>query len=409
MAESIQHIAEKVKASLSEDLESGRWQLMEFARDFAYNETLRYSAVFLNMNYSKANNQVKKQEIGRQMTELVDGILKDYSLHKYDLSFNNQLTEKLEESLSDKRKDPKVLFFCKNLGFSYAKSGFKIAQINVSLNEGEIIGIVGKNGEGKTTLLKLIAGQLFHTDGEIGFPLFQKPENDKLKWFNILKEVAYIPQELMKWKGSLKANIQYEASVHGIKGKYNEREVNFIIERLGLSEYLNQRWDKLSGGFKLRFALAKALVWKPKLLILDEPLANLDIDSQQIVLYDLKTLANSLKFPISIVISSQHLHEIETISDKILFLREGKPVFYGNADEIGAEFKDNVFELESSVSLKELRDGLPGMSISYNGNYFIIRTSSDIDSVKLLRMLIELNVSVKYFRDISGSVKRLFD
>ena len=91
----------------------------------------------------------------------------------------------------------------------------------------------------------------------------------------------------------LRSNLHYEAAIHGVGRADNEREVDFIVERLGFRGELDKEWHELSGGFRLRFALARALVWKPKLLILDEPLANLDFITQQIVLNDLRHLTDS--------------------------------------------------------------------------------------------------------------------
>src|SRR5204863_8033249 len=126
-----------------------------------------------------------------------------------------------------------------------------------------------------------------------------------------------VPTDLPPWYGSLRSNLHYESAIHGIRGADNEREVDYIVERLGLTNELDRRWYELSGGYKLRFALARGLVWKPALLVLDEPLANLDFIAQQVVLKDLRHLTNSLRYPLSVFVSSQHVHEIEDVSDKL--------------------------------------------------------------------------------------------
>ncbi len=148
-----------------------------------------------------------------------------------------------------------------------------------------------------------------------------------MDWIKIKNQIAYVKQEIPKWHGSLRENLHFD-SIHGIKGLQNKKDVDFILHRLGLIEYQNREWNELSGGFKLRFTLAKALVWKPSLIILDEPLANLDIHAQILVLNDLRDLANSSKYPVSIVISSQHLHEVEHIANKTSLFEVWRPVLW---------------------------------------------------------------------------------
>ena len=80
-------------------------------------------------------------------------------------------------------------------------------------------------------------------------------------------------------------NLHFAAAIHGIRGKENEDEVDFIIWRLGLDKYRNATWNEISGGFKMRFSLGRALVYNPRLLILDEPLANLDVNTQLLFLF----------------------------------------------------------------------------------------------------------------------------
>ncbi len=93
------------------------------------------------------------------------------------------------------------------------------------------------------------------------------------------------------------------------------------LARYGLQEYQNAQWDEISGGYKIRFELARALVAQPKLLLLDEPLAYLDVITRQRFLIDLRAIASSLENPIPIVVTSQHLYEIEAIADQLVISR----------------------------------------------------------------------------------------
>src|SRR5690606_16677644 len=107
-------------------------------------------------------------------------------------------------------------------------------------------------------------------------------------------QLTYIPQRTPTWYGSLKSNLKFAASHYGIHGEENEWIVLMYIARFGLWEYRNHQWSELSSGYKMRFELARTFLRKPKVLLLDEPLANLDVLAQQLILEDLKNLTQSL-------------------------------------------------------------------------------------------------------------------
>jgi ABC-2 type transport system ATP-binding protein len=280
----------------------------------------------------------------------------------------------------------------------------------MELRQGEITGVVGENASGKSTLFRIIAGELRHDKGFLKFPLLQGDRTNRLNWFAIKQELAYVPQELPSWHVSLEDNIRYEAAVHGVKADDNDREVAYIIQRLGLEEHLGKRWNELSGGLKLRFSLATALVWKPKLLLIDEPLANLDFKKQLLILRDLHDMANSLRYPMAVLISSQHLHAVEAVADNILFLRAGGIAFNGPISALGDAREHNTFEVGCPLSQRELQTTLEGLtkSIYFNGLSFVITTPVDVNERRLLERLLETETEIEYFRNISRSIKQLF-
>jgi ABC-2 type transport system ATP-binding protein len=120
-------------------------------------------------------------------------------------------------------------------------------------------------------------------------------------------------------------NLEYAAAVHGIVGEDNFDWTSRLIARHGLTLYKDRTWSELSAGFRMRFDLALARISRPRLLILDEPLGNLDIVSQQSFLFDLTQLVKT-STETSIVITSQHLFEIEAIADEIVLLAGGRRV-----------------------------------------------------------------------------------
>ena len=260
----------------------------------------------------------------------------------------------------------------------------------------------------KTTLCRIVAGDLSHDSGLLSYPTVEQKKSKNPDWLVIKNQIGYLPQELPPIVGTVRENLHFEATLHGIYHEENEQQVNFILQRLELAEYEYATWDKLSGGYKLRFALALLLVWRPKLLVLDEPLANLDVNAQLNLLADLKDLASSLRYPISILLTSQHLHEVESISDYIIHLRDGKEIYYGKTDAIGEGRKENTYEFECDVQQIELEKRLKGLNylkLSYNGLHYVITTPIQVSNQDVLSSLIDQDVNIQYFRDISHSSK----
>jgi ABC-2 type transport system ATP-binding protein len=201
---------------------------------------------------------------------------------------------------------------------TYGSGHFSLKPVSLSLATGNILGVVGENGNGKTTLLRCLAGQLAIDQGAIKYELLQSPD-----YYSIRNHVVFIPQRIPRWYGQLKDNLHFSASLAGVSGDANTLMVDFMLERLNLSAYAHLTWTQISSGYRTRFEIARILLQKPRLLILDEPLANLDINAQQTILTDLKFIAKSVHHPMGVILSSQQLHEVEKIADTVLFIKDG--------------------------------------------------------------------------------------
>lgn len=319
------------------------------------------------------------------------------------------ILQELYKLLSQKDiKKEKALLEVKNLKKSYSKSSFALGPINLKISEREIIGLVGENGNGKTTLLRSLCKELSPTEGEINY-FFTYADT-----YDLRAQLIYIPQRTNTWYGSMLNNLRFAASCYGITGEENELVTDLVLSRMGLREYKNLNWKNLSSGYKMRFELARMLLRKPKLLLIDEPLANLDILAQQTVLDDFKAIAKSPFRPLGIVLSSQQLYEVEKTSDQVLFLKQGEqrnlktenyntPALTNN--------KDFVVEFESEWNQEELYKVLQPLKLiklQYNGGTYIASFPETISIKDFLQIIIQKNISIKYFRDITNSTRRFF-
>ena len=143
--------------------------------------------------------------------------------------------------------------------------------------------------------------------------------------------------------------------------------------------------------------------------MLDEPIANLDINTQQKFLSDLKNILKDKEYPTAVVLSSQQLHEIETVADQMIFLKKGEAVFSGDVEDLSKDEELNYYEIQVKrgealeTQLIEL-----GYTFSKEAEYYHIVTPKDVDASTLLTALISKGIQLRYFRDISNSTKRLF-
>ena len=286
----------------------------------------------------------------------------------------------------------------------YARSSFALGPVSLTLNEGDIIGLVGENGNGKTTLLRLLCGELYASLGTISYNF------EYADLYNLRTKLVYIPQRTDTWHGPVFENLVFTASSYG----YPANEINLLVEltiaRLGLRKFRNHSWKSLSSGYKMRFELARMLLRRPKVLLIDEPLANLDIIAQQTVLEDFKAIAKSPFRPIGIVLSSQQLYEVEKTSDQVIFLKQGlqknlRESVTGEAD------KNLVIEFESEWSQSRLKDALTGISLislQFNGGTYIATFSSTTSAADFMKNAVSNEIAINYFRNISNSTRRFF-
>jgi ABC-2 type transport system ATP-binding protein len=227
------------------------------------------------------------------------------------------LLSKAANLFNHKTQGPVELLKADNISKAYSKGGFKLNPISVHIQSGDILGVVGENGNGKTTLLRCLSGQLYPDGGNIHYSLLSNPD-----YYAIKNYVAFIPQRIPRWYGMLKDNLHFSASIAGIHGTTNEVMVNFMLERLNLGSYAHLNWSQISSGYRTRFELARVLLQKPQLLILDEPLANLDIKAQQTILTDLRYMTAWTQHPMGVILSSQQLHEVEKVAEKVLMIKK---------------------------------------------------------------------------------------
>ncbi len=201
-----------------------------------------------------------------------------------------------------------------------------LTDISLNIEDGEIVSILGPSGCGKTTLLNLILGIVDSDGGQLiynGEDITKVPMEKR--GFNIVfQDYALFPN----------LNV-YQNITYGLRNNpeiSSKEEVEDLIDLLGLEEHLNKRIGQLSGGQKQRVALARTMVMKPKILLLDEPLSALDGVIKESIKDRIKTIAS--QYNLTTIIVTHDPEEALTLSNRVMIINEGQIAQFGRPEEI---------------------------------------------------------------------------
>ena len=213
-----------------------------------------------------------------------------------------------------------------------------INKINFSLEENSILGILGPNGSGKSTTIGILLGLIKQTSGEIYINGTYINTKNRLKFLSIMNFAS--PYSELPKRLKVIENLSIYARLYNVKDIKNRLEE--IFDYFELYDLLNKKTGELSSGQKTRVALAKALINKPQILLLDEPTASLD----PVVAEYLKTFIYKYKKNnnISILLSSHNMEEAQTLCDNIMILKKGEVIELGKTNYVLDKHKKTKLE-----------------------------------------------------------------
>lgn len=209
--------------------------------------------------------------------------------------------------------------------------------LSFSLQRGEILGLLGANGAGKTTAMSMLLGLVTPTRGEIevfGTPLHRN-RTAVLRRMNFSSAYTNLPGNLY-----VEQNLLVFAHLYGVREP--KKRVAEILERLGVSHLRRRVTGHLSAGEATRVNLCKAFLNEPELLLLDEPTASLDpdvVDKVRQLIREMQRESGT-----SIIYTSHNMRDIEIVCDRVLFLHQGRVIREGTVDEIKASFEEETLE-----------------------------------------------------------------
>ena len=218
--------------------------------------------------------------------------------------------------------------------------------LDLEIQHGELFSLLGVNGAGKTTAIKMLSCLTMPTAGEAevgGYSVTKEPDQVK-------RLIGVSPQETAVAPNlSVKENLELICGIHGFSGEKTLARIERLSRQFDLDSVLQRKAGKLSGGWQRRVSIAMALISEPQILYLDEPTLGLDV----IARHDLWDVIRSLKGNITIILTTHYMEEAEELSDRVGIMKSGKLLAVGTPEELTAKAGTKDFETAFVSIVKE--------------------------------------------------------
>ncbi len=277
----------------------------------------------------------------------------------------------------------------KNLNKIYKNNFCALKNINLSIKSGEKVALLGLNGAGKSTLVGILSGYVTKSSGTVkinGFDI----EKDRI---NATKSMGVVHQEIIyDTFFTVKETLKLHSGYYGIDN--NDAEINEILKALDLSDKADTNTRFLSGGMKRRMMIAKALITKPKFLILDEPTVGVDVN-QRLCIWNYLDYINK-KYNIAILLTTHYMYEAELLCDRVVVINNGEIVIEGGKDEIINQYKmkhiifelkygsEDISDVQEKIKSDLLQVNIDNLNFVFNYANIYINCEFDLSEIKVI-------------------------
>jgi ABC-2 type transport system ATP-binding protein len=268
----------------------------------------------------------------------------------------------------------KPVIEAKGLQKRYGKQ-LAVRGVDLTINEGEVFGLLGPNGSGKTTTILMMLGLTEPSAGTVtvaGCDPLREP-------LEVKRRAGYLP-DMVGFYDSMTAreNLAYSARLSGIDGVEADKRIRQALERVGLELVTHKKVSTFSHGMRQRLGIAELLVKQAKVLILDEPTNGLDPQATQELL---KLIAQLKSEGLTVVISSHLLNLVQTVCDRVALFKGGKVALTGKVDDLARDVLGGAHSIEIDASGIDVPSALKGLS----GVATIAKTPKGITQVDATR------------------------
>ncbi|MFA9397338.1 MAG: ATP-binding cassette domain-containing protein [Clostridiaceae bacterium] len=214
-----------------------------------------------------------------------------------------------------------------------------VDSISFNVQQGEIVGLLGENGAGKTTSLRLLATMLKPTGGTAkinGHDIQEEP-------YKVRSEIGILFGGEVGLYDRLTAreNIEYFAKLNGLDAKETNSSIEYLVKMLSMEDFIDKRVGKFSRGMKQKVAIARSIVHNPKIMLFDEPTSGLDVSASRIVQDFIKKCKEDNK---AIIFSSHSMQEVERLCERVIIIHKGRIVEDGTLEHIKEKYKNKDLE-----------------------------------------------------------------
>ena len=283
------------------------------------------------------------------------------------------------------KEDDRVIIQAKGLTKVY-QSKVAVNHVNLAIKEGSLTALLGPNGAGKTTTMSMLTGLLNPTDGTIQM----KPKT---------KISMVFQQSILDNDLTVKENLTIRNKLYK---RSNTSPVNALIEKVGLTEFINQKYWRLSGGQRRRVDIARALINQPDILFLDEPTTGLDVQTRLAIWGLLQSLQQNNN--LTIILTTHYLEEADN-ADKVYIIDHGKVIASGSADAIKAKNSSSRLTIISKQA-DQLMALIPNRIVHTQVDHKIICLPANTDEA--LALLLEFRAYIKTFNYQDGTMDDAF-
>jgi len=287
------------------------------------------------------------------------------------------------------------------VSFSFGKKKV-LKDITFNVEKGETYGLVGPDGAGKTTLIRLFCGLLAPDEGSCSVLGMDSVKDKK----NMIKKIGYLSQRFSLYGDlTISENMNFFAEIHGLR-KFKQKKKE-LLEFMGIEKFSKRRADRLSGGMKQKLALACTLIHTPEIIFLDEPTNGVDPVARREFWKILKTVSDD---GVSVVISTPYLDEAGKC-DKVCFMNEGQIIEKGAPDELKNKFSGTIAEIVTQNSRSNFEtvrkiNGVSSVQL-FGDKMHAVFNESVITEAKLKENIAKIS-NFKRFRVVEPTMEDVF-
>lgn len=274
--------------------------------------------------------------------------------------------------------------------------------IDLQVPAGKIFGLLGPNGAGKSTLINILAGLVLKTKGSVKIWGFDQDDNPRQS----RAAIGVMPQELnLDPFFTPRAALDVQAGLYSIPR--NERQSDEILQLVGLSDKANAYARTLSGGMRRRLLLAKALVHRPQILILDEPTAGVDLELRQMLWENMRKLNE--EHGTTIILTTHYLEEAEKMCEELAILDHGQIIARDSTKNLLAQLDRKSLIIKTSTGSPEFPDHAQiDSNILDDGRLVLSYSSTKITAGDVLELLRNASIGIEDVKTVEADLEDVF-